>query len=160
MGQQPGVQFSREDTYFEATETHKKEHPQSLPRGGEDERLDTIDLTETTRTETRTTRRLRQLTLTGKTVEARCSCGKVCKNIRGLKVHQSRTKCDRRGQQPQRTEDNSGETQETPSQVETHSTGGLSVTNSPEASTPAEAEAPQSTEQHTQQVRRERLKWP
>lgn len=49
------------------------QHPQSLPRGGEDERLEQADLMATTRHRPRTMRRIVQLTLDGEKAEARCT---------------------------------------------------------------------------------------
>lgn len=66
------------------------------------------------RIEIRTQRRLTQSTITGKAPEVRCSCGKICKNLRGLKIHQA--KCGREETQVQHTDLESGETQESSSQ--------------------------------------------
>lgn len=38
------------------------------------------------------------------TMTATCFCGKVCKNLRGLRIHQTRMGCIRRKQAEQRTE--------------------------------------------------------
>ena len=76
----------------------KKDNTPRVSRegGGEDERLVLTDSPVTTRTRSRTRRQMVQLTLTGEEVtqeEVRCECGKICKNKRGLKIHQSRSKC-------------------------------------------------------------------
>ena len=42
-----------------------------------------------------------------------CHCGKICKNIHGLKIHQARMKCQVETSQGQRTGASPGETQET-----------------------------------------------
>ena len=62
-------------------------------------------------------------TPTGTGVE--CKCGKVCKNLRGLRVHQSRTACGRAMPQKQRSGSSPGETQKNTSQEDHHSTGNL-----------------------------------
>ena len=87
-------------------------YPQGLPRGGEDERPIEQDKTVTTR--------LIQRTLTGTTAETKCHCGKVCKNLKGLKIHQARTKCGSGKQQRERTV-NTDETTEDHSQEAHHS---------------------------------------
>lgn len=76
-----------------ATKLNNEQYPQSLPKGGEDERLKKTDLMVTATTRTQTTRRLTQTTLTGHVLKVKCHCGKICKNARGLKIHQSRTTC-------------------------------------------------------------------
>lgn len=70
-----------------------------------------------------------QRTLTGERTDetAMCHCGKICKNLRGLRVHQGRKKCGRTKQPLQRTDSASGETQENVSQVAHHSTDDLHV---------------------------------
>ncbi|XP_052281306.1 uncharacterized protein LOC127878820 [Dreissena polymorpha] len=101
------------------TDSNIEEYPQSLPRGRVEERLNRTDLTVTTQ--------LVQTTLTGTPKVVRCRCGKVCKNLRGLRIHQARTVCGQRTEQQQRAGLIPGETQEDPSQVTTHSTGDLSA---------------------------------
>jgi hypothetical protein len=125
-----------------ATSQQTDQHPQSLPRGGGD-RLTQIDSTEETQARNRTTRRLVQTTLLGETAEVRCMFmwQNLQKNIRGLKIHQSRSKCGRKGVQTQRTDDKSDETQKDPSQDSTHSTEDLSVFSTPYNSTSRLTEA-------------------
>ncbi|XP_052268662.1 uncharacterized protein LOC127870041 [Dreissena polymorpha] len=106
-----------------ATDSDTEEYPQSLPRGGEDERLD--------QTHSTTTTRLVQSTLTGTKAEVKCRCGKVCKNLRGLRIHQGRTACGSTARQRQRSDFTSGETLEDPSQDSTHSTGDLYAAEKP-----------------------------
>ena len=79
---------SREGTSNLPT-TEQNEHPQSLQRmgGGVDERLEPADLM------TWITPRIMRRTPDGGKAEAKCTCGKVCKNIRGLKIHQARSRC-------------------------------------------------------------------
>ncbi|KAJ8349797.1 hypothetical protein SKAU_G00249270 [Synaphobranchus kaupii] len=72
-------------------------------------------------------------------------CCTMCKNPRGLKIHQAKMKCLVRVQLEQRTGSNLGETQEEPGQESTHSAQNLQV---------PEVQAPH-TSQH--QVR---VKWP
>ncbi|CAC5371100.1 unnamed protein product [Mytilus coruscus] len=67
-----------------------------------------------------------QTILTGEKAEAKCHCGKICKNQRGLKIHQSRSGCSRGIVTEQHT-DLSGETQENPSQDTNHSARNLSA---------------------------------
>ena len=55
--------------------------------GGVDERLEPADLM------TWITPRIMRRTPDGGKAEAKCTCGKVCKNIRGLKIHQARSRC-------------------------------------------------------------------
>lgn len=74
----------------------------SLPRGG-DERLVRTSTLVMTRTG-KLTRNLRQTTLTGEDFTTRCHCSKVCKNIRGLKIHQSKSRCVTSATQVQRTD--------------------------------------------------------
>ena len=104
-----------------ATENQRENTPTSLPRGGENERLDRTDIMETTR--------LTQRTLTGTApVETKCHCGKVCKNIKGLRIHQAKnTACKRLLAQKQRARDPLGETQKDDSQETHHSTNDLNV---------------------------------
>lgn len=54
---------------------------------GEEERLDGMGTTVLARTGTKTQRRLKQTTLTEKAPEVKCPCGKIFKNLRGLRVH-------------------------------------------------------------------------
>jgi hypothetical protein len=54
-----------------------------------------------------------------------CACGKVCKNLKGLHIHQTRSGCRRKKSQQQRTDVSSGETEKNPSQELNHSTGDL-----------------------------------
>ena len=91
------------------------------------------DLPVTTRTRSRTHRQMVQLMLTGEEateIEFRCECGKLCKNQRELKIHQSKSKCGDVRTQTQRTEVPSDETQEITSHNLTHSTGDLSASES------------------------------
>lgn len=88
-----------------ATKLNNEQCPQSLPREGEDSMV-----TATTRTQT--TRRLTQTTLTGHVLEVKCHCGMICKNAKGLKIHQSRTTCGTREKHMQCMVETLSETQE------------------------------------------------
>jgi len=78
------------------TSYRQKQHttPPEPSERGEDERLTMTDLTETTG--------LVQRTLTGQIASSVCKCGKVCKNVRRLKIHQARSKCGQQLQHKQR----------------------------------------------------------
>ena len=70
-----------------------------------------------------------QLTLDGGKTETKCTCGKVCKNTRGLKIHQVRSRCGIVTLMTQRYELTS-KTQEDPSQDTTLRVRNLSVSES------------------------------
>lgn len=59
------------------------------------------------------------------TTRAVCRCGKVCKNLHGLKIHQAKMKCLTGRQVVQRTGPAPGETQEEPSPESPHSAQSL-----------------------------------
>ena len=134
---------------------HRKEYnTPRVSREGEDERLVLTDLPVTTRTRSRTQRQMVQLTLTGEEateIEVRCECGKLCKNQRGLKIHQSKSKCGDVRTQTQRTEVPSDETQEITSQDSTHSTGDLSTSESSHDSSSILNEVPRRERKISQQ---------
>ncbi|XP_033747101.1 uncharacterized protein LOC117332324 [Pecten maximus] len=110
------------------------------------------------------TTKLVQRTLTGeKTKETKCKCGKVCKNLRGLRIHQAKARCQPEEIQQQRTGRRPDETQEVPSQESHHSAEDLSADVSSQRDTPNSlgGEASQGAQvdnDHTE--RRERVKWP
>ncbi len=56
-----------------------------------------------------------------------CVCGKICKNEKGLKIHQSRMKCKERLQASQSTGLVPGETEEEPSPEAPHRAQSLQV---------------------------------
>ncbi|VDH90513.1 Hypothetical predicted protein [Mytilus galloprovincialis] len=60
-------------------------HPDGLVRAGEDDRP-TGGTTETTGTEIQTTRQ-------GMDTSRVCSCGKICKNKKGFKIHRTKMSC-------------------------------------------------------------------
>ena len=64
------------------------------------------------------------------TTTRRCICGKICKNERGLKIHQGRMKCLVQGSEAQRTGLDPGETREEPGRETPHRAQNLHVTNS------------------------------
>ena len=72
-----------------------EQHPEGLQRGREDDRPSEQDTVITTR--------LVQRTLTGTTAKTMCHCGKVCKNLQGLKIHQAKTRCGSGKRQEERT---------------------------------------------------------
>ena len=151
------IHSTRKRAPTQATESNTEQYPQSLPRGGEDERLDRTDTTVTARNELRTQRRLTQTTLTGEALEVKCHCGKTCKNKRELKIHQSWTKCGKEGSQVQRTGVAPGETQESSRQQVPHSTGDLSAPMSPQD---LRRDPPDATPESQPHPARERIKWP
>ncbi|XP_060589960.1 uncharacterized protein LOC132745155 [Ruditapes philippinarum] len=65
-----------------------------------------------------------QRTLTGETTSVVCQCGKICKNHRGLKIHQTKSGCQSQRKHQQRT-GLPGETGEISGQVSNHSTRSL-----------------------------------
>ena len=85
---------------------------------------------------------------------------KICKNKRGLKIHQSRSKCSDVRTQTQRTEFSSGETQEITSQDSTHSTGDLSASESSHDSRWSLNDASCSEKDTTTTQCKERVSWP
>ncbi|XP_019639899.1 PREDICTED: uncharacterized protein LOC109481744 [Branchiostoma belcheri] len=78
-------------THYIATSTQRGKHPQGLPRGGAEESPERTDLTVTNRQQPRPLR-IRSGLEGGAKTET-CSCGKVCKNLRGLKIHQTKMGC-------------------------------------------------------------------
>ncbi len=110
-----------------------------------------------TRTVTQTQRRLRQTTLTGEAPEVKCSCGRICKGARGLKIHQSKSACGQGRMHVHRSDEPSGEMQENPRQEAHHSPSDLSVPAIPQDHTRRASNAiPESPPQPT----KERIKWP
>lgn len=76
------------------------------------------------------TTRLVQRTLTGTTLaKPRCHCGKLCKNLKGLKIHQVKAKCSTGKKREERTAV-AGEMIEDHSQEQPHSTEDLQPTAS------------------------------
>ena len=77
---QPELQLLRRGDQRKAPSNHKKKHPQGFPRGGVEENPNRTDLTETN-------------SATNKRTNVVCSCGKVCKNETGLKIHKTKMAC-------------------------------------------------------------------
>ena len=65
--------------------------PQHCPKGGEDEQLQTRDRSEG-KTKTKDSAATMNNPINSHPGKM-CSCGKMCKNNRGLKIHQDKTKC-------------------------------------------------------------------
>ena len=98
-----------------ATSNQKKIYPHGCPRGEEDEHPTRTDLSVTDPgNEQRTTM-------------TQCQCGKICKNERGLKIHQAKMKCIVGGVATQRTGAKPDETQEGPGPESPHSAQNLQV---------------------------------
>ncbi|VDI03328.1 Hypothetical predicted protein [Mytilus galloprovincialis] len=92
--------------------------------------------------------------------EAKCHCGKICKNQRGLKIHQSRSGCSRGIVTEQRT-DLSGETQENPSQDTNHSARNLSASVTfHDSSQSLNDEEPITQQRQETSHQKERIAWP
>lgn len=104
-----------------------------------------------------TTQKLKQTTLTGDKRTIRCHCGKVCRSTRGLKQHQSRSRCGPSATQVQRTGPVSGETKENSSQEAPHTAEDLSTLEQPQHQRPVHVNPPPITPIHLS--RRERIKW-
>ena len=98
-------------TKKDATTNLNAQYPQGIPRGGSEEIPNRMDLTEANRNS--------QPTL------SRCSCGKTCKNQRGLKIHQSWMKCLERSNWEQRGGASPGKKVEVQKQESYHSSQSL-----------------------------------
>ena len=93
--------------------------------------------------------------------ETRCRCGKICKNLKGLRIHQGKSKCGSGRPRDERAA-NTGETEENHSQDEHHSAENLyhseEIRNNRQEElgipNPLRAEADNSQE------RKERIRWP
>lgn len=85
----------------------------------------------------------------------KCHCGKICKNARGLKIHQSKTTCGIGEKQTQRIVETLSEMQEDTNQKAPHSTEDLLL------SVPLQSQRRDSlnTTPFTQSLR-EKVKWP
>lgn len=85
----------------------------------------------------------------------KCSCGKICKNLMGLRRHQGKSKCGTGETQVQCTDLVSGETQESSSQEASHSTGDFLAPTPPIVRKNILTDAIPQTE-----PMKERIKWP
>ena len=99
--------------------------------------------------------------MTGEVAETKCHCGKICKNLRGLRIHQARTKCKNVRHQKERT-DNSDKTDEDHSQDSHHSAEDLNPT---EAAQDDRQDSGEPGPAHVGmekdlQPRKDRVKWP
>lgn len=104
-----------------AAKPTKERYPQGCPRGGEDEHP--------IRTDPRMTIQDNGITM----MTTQCICGKICKNERGLKIHQGKMRCLTRSTVTQRTEVTSGQMQEELGPEATHSAQSLLVSPMPVA---------------------------
>ena len=87
------------------------------------------------------TTRLVQWTLTGTTAKTMCHCGKVCKNLQGLKIHQAKTRCGSGKRQKELTV-MTDKTEENHSQDEHHSVEDLLPPEATQISTEEEQSDP------------------
>jgi hypothetical protein len=99
--------------------------------------------------------------------EAKCVCGKTFKNKLGLKIHKGKTSCGKSGNQKQRTELVSGETEEEQNLETHHSDLGLQAGenrqdnhNSSQGEEQTEEQINQSLPHQQEDQRRKRIKWP
>lgn len=92
-------------------------YPQGCPRGGEEEHPSRTDTT------------VNDPGNGQMTTSMRCMCGKICKNKRGLKIHQAKTKCSEGIGATQRTGVQPGETKEGPGPESPHSARNLQVSS-------------------------------
>lgn len=111
------MQASLGATLQYATSTQSLIYPREIPRGGVEE----ISI----RTDSLTTNGNAQPN------SKECICGKLCKNQRGLKIHQGRMKCLERGRLEQRTGTRPGKTKERKDQESHHRVQSLQVRVSP-----------------------------
>ncbi len=111
----------------------RKKYPQGCPRGGEDEHPNRMDSTILDQGNGQTN------------TSKQCTCGKICKNERGLKIHQGKMKCLVGTGPTQRTGSQPGETQEEPGPESPHSARNLQVLQMTPSSIKSE---------------RRRIKWP
>ena len=155
-GQHPNLQ-SHSETISPATQSREK-YPQDLPRGRENDRSNQLDPKVT------------------EAEQVRCTCGKVCKNRRGLNIHLAKGKCQNNQQKitdmierptnmregesqvEQRTDD-SGETEGNLSQEANHSAQDTHASQGQEDEQ-SEDRQPNSRPRHQEAQRKERVKWP
>jgi len=109
----------REKTPTDKLQTPIIEDTPRVFRKGEDERLTWTDFMESTRPA--------QSTTNSAPGTVTCHCGKVCKNQRGLRIHQGKSGCQRVRPLEQRIASMASETQEYSSQETTHSTDELTA---------------------------------
>lgn len=131
----------------------KRAIPSESPEGGGGG-LNGTDRAVMARTQTTTVRKLKQLSLIEEGFGVRCYYGKVCKNTRGLKIHQRRSWCGTSATQEQL----SGETKENFSQEAPHSAEDLFALELPQHQIPGQPSSSSATPIYSS--RRERIKWP
>lgn len=100
-----------------AMERYIIRYPQGRARAGEDDRPTGQTFVMTTHDGLSTMEQVND-------VSRVCRCGKICKNGRGLKIHQSKMKCVQPEHNVQRT-GKPGETEERPGQEANHSSPNL-----------------------------------
>lgn len=122
---------------------------------GEDERPIRTDTTVMATVNVWIMRRLTQTTLTGEVLEAKCHCRKTFKNVKGLKIHQSRIHHGKGEEQMQCMVATLSETQEECSQEAPHITGDLSASVQPQS---CRRDSPNTTP--VIHLMREKVKWP
>lgn len=122
----------------QATKNPTEIYPQGYPRGGENEHPNRTELPVTTQANGQ------------RITSAVCICGKVCKNLKGLKIHQAKMACLRRDQVKLRSGTAAGavvtvmpaaepgETEEEPGPESPHSTRNLQATQIPPPSRKSE----------------------
>ena len=92
------------------------------------------------------TTRLVQWTLTGSKAKTMCHCGKICKNLQGLKIHQAKTRCGSGKRQKELTV-MTDKTEENHSQDEHHSVEDLLPPEATQIST-EKSKVIQTSEEH------------
>ena len=134
-----------------ATDNLQDKHPQGPPRGGEDEGPNWTD--------SQTTTRLRIRNMIGTTeTTVLCQCGKPCKNLRGLRIHQAKSKCQPAKKVVERAVP-TGETVENHSQESNHSTEDLLSTASSQESRETEQVGAAPTQAHLAE-KTQKINWP
>jgi hypothetical protein len=95
-------------------------------------------------------------------IETNCHCGKVCKNLKGLRIHQAKTKCGSVRRQEERS-GNTGQTEEDHSQDLHHRAEDLPLPEAASTSTerePRDQEAQQVNAEPLTSTRLGKVKWP
>lgn len=157
MGWQPASQVLQSNHPNQAPKVQTKLYPQGLPRGGEDESPVDMILQLTNPA---------HLTSTNESEKQVCSCGKVCKNLRGLKIHMGRMRCQATQSNVQRPSEDLGETEEERNPEPNHSVLSLhvhedEVTNTaPIASSVSSDPSGKESNIKKDGEIRERVKWP
>lgn len=111
----PNCFLQEEETHHKATDRLMEKYPQGCPRGGGDEHPTLTEPRIPTNGDGQTT------------MTAVCRCRKICKNSRGLKIHQARMKCLVEENMSQHTDITPDETQKEPGQESPHRAQSLHV---------------------------------